>query len=119
MKRLLVMGALLLAACGDRYPKVGAAGGNPARGKRLVETRYACTGCHSIPDIDGPRGWVGPPLDRIAIRQILAGKLRNTPDNMVRWLQDPQAIVPGNAMPNLNITEADARDITAFLYTLK
>ena len=60
---------------------------------------------------------VGPPLDGIAIRAILAGKLANNPPNMQRWIRDPQAVTPGTAMPDLNVGERDARDITAFLYT--
>jgi cytochrome c1 len=38
---------------------------------------------------------------------------------MIAWLQNPQAIVPGNAMPNMGLSEPDARDITAYLYTLR
>ncbi len=44
--------------------------------------------------------------------------LRNTPDNLVRWIRDPQKIVPGNAMPALGIDNRDARDIAAYLYTI-
>jgi cytochrome c1 len=55
----------------------------------------------------------------MARRVYVAGLLRNTPDNMVRWISDPQSVVPGNAMPNMGITAAQARDITAYLYTLR
>jgi cytochrome c1 len=37
---------------------------------------------------------------------------------MVTWLRDPQEIVPGNAMPDMGLSEEQARDITAYLYTL-
>ena len=62
-------------------------------------------------------GNVGPPLDGIATRVFVAGKLANNPENMERWVRDPQHVSPGNAMPDLNVSEQDARDITAFLYT--
>ena len=62
---------------------------------------------------------VGPPLTQIAIRQYLGGHLQNTPQNMVRWIQHPQQIDPKNAMPELGVTDADAKDIVAYLYTLK
>ena len=62
---------------------------------------------------------VGPPLDHIASRQIIAGKVQNTPQNMMQWLQNPQAMSPNNSMPNLGVTPADARDLTAFLMRLK
>jgi cytochrome c len=92
--------------------------GNVDHGKQLV-TQYGCAACHVIPEIEGPKGMVGPPLTHIATRQIIAGKLPNTPENMMAWLQNPQMIDPNNSMPNLGVTPADARDMTAFLETLK
>jgi cytochrome c1 len=50
---------------------------------------------------------------------VLAGQLPNTPDNMMRWLREPQKVESGSAMPDLNVTESDARDMAAFLYTLR
>lgn len=91
-------------------------GGDPQQGKQAV-IRYGCGSCHTIAGVPGARGLVGPPLTGIGERAYVAGMLTNTPDNMVRWIMDPQAIVPGNAMPNLDIPEADARDIVAYLYT--
>jgi cytochrome c len=55
----------------------------------------------------------------IAKRTYVGGILANTPDNMVRWLRDPPGVDPRTAMPNMGVTEADARDIAAFLYTLQ
>ena len=52
-------------------------------------------------------------------RAILAGELPNTPANMIRWVRDPQAVEPATAMPNLGVTEQQARDIAAYLYTLR
>jgi cytochrome c2 len=88
------------------------------RGADLIIAN-GCGTCHSIPGIAGARGNVGPPLDRIGTRVFIAGMLRNTPDNMVRWLKNPQAVIPGNAMPNMNLNDAQARDITAYLAELQ
>jgi cytochrome c2 len=52
-------------------------------------------------------------------RIYIAGVLRNTPDNMIAWLRNPQAIVPGNAMPNMGLDGEQARDIAGYLYTLR
>jgi cytochrome c1 len=38
---------------------------------------------------------------------------------MVRWVKDPPGVDPLTAMPNLRVTDDDARDIAAFLYTLR
>jgi cytochrome c2 len=93
-------------------------GGNPEQGRIAIQ-RYGCGSCHTIAGIPGGDGLVGPPLNGIGYRAYVAGMLENSPDNMMRWIQDPQAIVPGNAMPNLNVSESDARDMTAYLYTTR
>jgi cytochrome c2 len=43
----------------------------------------------------------------------------DNPDNMVAWLRNPQRIVPGNAMPDIGMSEADARAVAAYLGTLR
>ena len=73
-----------------------------------------------IPGIAGAHGDRRTAADRASrARGLLAGIVPNTRDNMVRWLQAPQAIYPEGAMPNLGVTERDARDIAAYLATLK
>jgi mono/diheme cytochrome c family protein len=89
-----------------------------ARGKKAID-QYACATCHAIPGIVGPNAPVGPPLAAIGTRGFIAGVLPNTPENMVRWLRHPQAVNPRSAMPGLGVTERDARDIAAYLSTLR
>jgi cytochrome c len=93
-------------------------GGTPARGKAAIR-RYGCAACHSIPGIAGATGQVGPPLDGIANREHLAGRLSNTPENLIRWIRDPRGVQPGTAMPDLGVTEQDGKNIAAYLYTLR
>lgn len=64
-------------------------------------------------------GAVGPPLPGVGRRTCVAGEVPNTPRFMVRWIENPQAIEPGTAMPNLGVSDAQARDIAAYLYTLR
>jgi mono/diheme cytochrome c family protein len=94
------------------------AAGEPDRGRIALE-QYACATCHVIPGVVGANAPVGPPLASIGTRGLIAGMLPNNADNMVRWLRAPQATHPGSAMPDLGVTERDARDIAAYLYTLK
>jgi hypothetical protein len=49
----------------------------------------------------------------------IAGQLPHDAENLVRWIQDPQAIEPGTAMPNLGVVPSVARDMAAYLYTLQ
>ncbi len=119
----LLAATLALSACNRdtlykaRIPQPHAVG-NPHHGAYLVEY-YGCGGCHTIAGIPNAVGVVGPPLNDFAQRIYIAGMLRNTPDNLMRWIENPQGVVPGNVMPNMGISPPDARDIAAYLYTRK
>jgi cytochrome c len=113
----LVLACLFLAGCDPKSGPVDFSG-DAQRGKDLI-THYGCGGCHLIPGIADATGNVGPPLLHVGTRTYIAGFFSNSPDNMALWLQDPQKVLPGNAMPRMGITPQDSRDITAFLYTLK
>ena len=91
-------------------------GGDPLRGEAMF-IQYGCGSCHGVKHVRKATGTVGPPLDGIAIRTVIAGKLDNTPENLERWIRDPQHVTPGTAMPDLRVGQRDARDIAAFLYT--
>ncbi|HSP13209.1 MAG TPA: c-type cytochrome [Thermoanaerobaculia bacterium] len=122
MRRLIIIATILIAACSKPHENAkvakAAAGGNADHGKQLIQ-QYGCQACHTVPGVPGPMGVIGPPLDKMALRGFIAGKVQNSPANLAKWLQDPQALDPGNAMPNLGVTPADARDIAAYLFTLK
>lgn len=91
--------------------------GDAVAGRQALQ-QYLCVTCHTIPGIVGANQHVGPPLAGIAGRPYIAGVLPNTPANMLRWLRDPTEVTPMTAMPDLGVSEQDARDIAAFLYTL-
>jgi mono/diheme cytochrome c family protein len=99
------------AAAGEHQP-------DAERGRSAV-LQYACMTCHHIPGVVGPDAPVGPPLAGIGTRTFLAGGLDNTPENMSLWLRSPQKVNPRSAMPDLGVSERDARDIAAYLYTLR
>lgn len=114
------LAAVSLLRChpADRETAREITGGEPARGARAI-TLYGCGSCHEIPGINGANGQVGPSLRHIAGRTYLAGQLQNTPENMIRWIRQPQSVESGTAMPDLHVNERDARDIAAYLYTLR
>lgn len=126
---LLLEGSLLalataclgLAGCAHGQSPPGfsiSEGGNARIGKDVIISK-GCGACHVIPGVQGARGLVGPPLFFYGRRAIIAGELPNTPDNLVRWIKDPKAIEPGTAMPDLGLTDQQARDVAAYLYTLQ
>ena len=117
---LVLVIAMTATACSDKVEKEAAAmtGGSVSRGRTAIG-KYGCAACHTIPGIDNAVATVGPPLTQIARRQYLGGHLLNTPVNMMKWLQHPQQVDPKNAMPEMGVTDQDARDIAAYLYTLR
>ena len=99
-----------------RMHAAAATGGDPVRGEAMF-IQYGCGSCHGLKHVRKATGAVGPPLDGVAIRAIIAGRLDNRPANLQAWIRDPQRISPDTAMPDLRVGERDARDISAFLYT--
>ena len=81
-----------------------------------IMRRYGCAGCHTIPSVPGAEGKVGGPLVDIRERVYIAGVANNTADNLVRWIVSPQSLSPHSAMPATGISEAEARDVAAYLY---
>ena len=116
---LLVAGAasMVAAGCGAAPGPSIVRDGNARVGKKLIVS-YGCGACHTVPGIYTARGLVGPPLSFYSRRTMIAGELPNVPDNLVRWLMNPPAIEPETAMPDLGLSEKQARDIAAYLYTL-
>lgn len=108
---------LLLGACGAEKTQP-VPGGNPENG-RLLLRQFGCGTCHQIPNVAAARGKVGPPLAGVANRVYVGGVLPNTPENMAAFIRHPQQASPRTAMPDLGVTEEHARDMVAYLYTLK
>ncbi len=77
-----------------------------ALGKRLYSNKYGCNGCHKIGE---QGGLVGPALDRAGFRLNAAW--------IYRWIKYPQAMKRKTRMPNLGITDQDAKAITLYLKT--
>ena len=110
------LAAVLLGACAqsDRGRPI-VAGGDAGRGRAAL-VAHECGACHRIRGIPGARGTVGPPLDGFRERSFVAGQLPNDPDTLVAWIRDAPSIDSGTAMPDLEVSEAEARDIAAYLY---
>lgn len=109
---------LALAGCGQaagrpRWPVVG-----DRNAGKVAMARLGCGSCHMIPGVENADGLVGPSLAHFSRRTIVAGVLPNTPANLIHWIKAPQSVVPGNAMPDSGLTDAQASDIAAYLYAL-
>lgn len=117
---LVVLSACSIGCTGGKVTRgyTIAVNGNPVHGKQLIQS-YGCGACHTIPGIRTAQGVVGPPLTFFARRTMIAGELPNSPDNLIRWIENPAAVEPKTAMPNLGLTSEQAHDVAAYLYTLQ
>ena len=120
MRALLLVGIFCgtVACRGPDEPRRPTALGDAERGRTAIQG-YGCGSCHTIPGIPRARALVGPPLWGIADRAYIAGVLPNTEADMIRWVQNPPVVDPRTLMPNMGVSEQDARDIAAYLYTLR
>jgi cytochrome c1 len=112
----LVAAGFILGACArSERNELVVSGGDAARGRAAL-IALDCGACHRIPGIPGARGTVGPPLDSFRQRVYIAGRHPNVPDRLVAWIRDAPSLDPGTAMPDLDVSESEARDIAAYLY---
>lgn len=118
MKGSMALAALLLAACGEKPgPSRTIAGADPVRGLAVME-RVGCAACHQIPGIDWPQGLAGPSLKGFGASAMIGGRFPNQPDVLTVWLIDAPSLAPETGMPPMPLTEAEARDVAAWLYSL-
>lgn len=93
------------------------------RGKLALEgakvfTDSPCTTCHTIQGVS--KGYIGPDLTHFASRSTLAaGVLKNSPDNLAKWIIDPQQVKPGANMPPLVTSGPKLDALVAYLESLK
>ena len=93
-------------------------GGDPHRGQAALKD-YGCATCHTIPGVAEARGLVGPPLTGFANRVYVGGVAVNSVEDVVAWIRDPPSLSPRTAMPAVGLPEDAARDIAAYLYTIR
>jgi cytochrome c2 len=106
-----------LAACSKQLPTTEPlTGGNPRTGQQLV-ARYGCAACHEIKGIAHADSKVGPSLTQIRDSGYVGGVLPNSADNLIKWIMHPRTYSPKTAMPELGVSEAEARDMAAYLYS--
>jgi cytochrome c1 len=120
IRKCALAALLALSGCGDEGTKHSRSltGADPEHGK-IALTSYGCVACHTIPGVSGSNSLTAPPLIGISQRSYLAGMLENTPANLRLWIQHPRKINPHTAMPEQGVTDQDASDMAAYLYTAR
>ncbi len=119
MRRLIVTAVIMLCAACDHGHAERAHERHAQRreAKQLIASN--CGACHLVPGIAAAKGRVGPSLSGIARQQIIAGHFVNTTENLTAWIEHPQALLPGDAMPETGLSNAQVRKIVDYLYTME
>jgi len=93
--------------------------GATARAGRQKFEHHTCMSCHTIRGTPAD-GTVGPDLTHLASRQTLAaGVFENTPENLMKWIRDPQRYKPDSHMPNMDLGQQTFEEIAAYLGELR
>lgn len=81
--------------------------------------RQPCGSCHRIRGT-AANGDVGPDLTHFASRStMLAGLMENNPDNLRKWLTNPQHVKPGALMPSFIYPKDSINVLVDYLSSLK
>jgi len=116
---LVILIVFLLTAClgeVNGVPEPRNTSGRDIEVGRQFIASYGCGACHTIPGIAGADGMAAPPLNQFYERSYISGEVPNTWDNLIKYIQHPQAIEPATVMPDLGVKEEEAREIAAYLY---
>jgi cytochrome c oxidase subunit II len=93
-------------------------GAEAIAGGKLIQT-ISCAGCHTIRGTP-MKGTFGPDLTHFGSRSgIAAYTLRNTPENLFRWLKYTQEVKPEATMPQVPLPDQQYRELVAYLEELK
>ena len=88
------------------------------RGRELFAS-LACSSCHTVQGTPA-NGVFGPDLTHLMGRATLgSGVVRNTPENLRRWVENPASLKPGALMPAMQLSHEDLDRVTAYLLTLR
>jgi cytochrome c oxidase subunit 2 len=92
--------------------------GTVSDGQRIFE-RTACINCHAVAGTVA-NGTFGPDLTHLMSRDtIAAGAAANTPENLRRWIRDPNVFKPGSKMPAMGLSDPDVNAVAQYLETLR
>jgi len=94
----------------DSMPESGYSSAQVEQGRQLFYSKYACQSCHIV-DPKADKGYIGPTLTQVGARLNAAW--------IYHWMKNPQALRPGTGEPNRNMSDDDARGLTAFMMSQK
>jgi mono/diheme cytochrome c family protein len=136
---VLIVGAALFSACQEgghvtiklpanqlpmRLTSAPNVPGDPENGRKLfTDSKFyppnGCGSCHTVGGVSSGTLLAAPNLTNMSLRPTLAGdSLPNSPAQMKAWIMDPPAMKRDSRMPKMNVSDQEAQDLTAFIYSL-
>ena len=112
----LLFALTLLASCGEDA-RTRAAHERADDARVLIANH--CAACHEVPGVALATGRVGPSLAHIGRQHIIAGYFANDPGQLGAWIEHPQRMLPGNAMPEMGLSDEQTAKIVEYLYTME
>lgn len=94
------------------------AGAEALAGKQVIQS-VGCGSCHAIRGTT-LKSTFGPDLTHFGSRGgIAAYTLKNTPESLLQWIQNPQVVKPECKMPLIPLPPQQQRQLVAYLEELK
>jgi cytochrome c len=119
MRGLMFLSASMLCCACDHGHGDQARVHHGQRRQTVAVIAANCGACHRVPGVAAAQGRVGPSLGGISRQQIIAGHFANTPENLTAWIEHPQSLLPGDAMPETGLSHDQVRKIVDYLYTME
>lgn len=102
----------------DREAKPAADDTSTAKGREVFLSQ-SCVNCHRVRGTTA-EGTYAPDLTHLMGRATLAsGMVPNTPENLRKWIDDPQQVKPGCLMPAFGLSDQDHDQLIRYLQTLQ
>ena len=94
-------------------------GSSEFAGAHALFRAKGCIACHMAPGIPEAVGTIGPNLEGLASRAMIADVMELTEENLANWIHDPQAMKPDTVMLNVGLSDPEVETLVTWLLSLK
>ena len=114
----MAAGTGAVAEVAPATPAPVASTGEFAEAHELFRSK-GCIACHIAPGIPEAVGTIGPDLNGLASRAMIADVMELTEENLAKWIHDPVAMKPDTVMLNVGLSDPEVETLVTWLLSLK
>ena len=118
MMQRMVAGTGAVAEVPQATPAPVASTGEFAEAHALFRSK-GCIACHIAPGIPEAVGTIGPDLNGLASRAMIADVMELSEENLAKWIHDPVAMKPDTVMLNVGLSDPEVETLVTWLLSLK